>query len=423
MSRRKMGAMRAASVLLFGCLGLGCSSKAPAIGADPAPSASVASAASAAPPALAPSAVGSLGAAASASATATASADATALGVPEPPFKGNGNLELSPDGQRFAVTFDGGVLVAPVVGGASVVIPRSMKGSAAVSDMAFSDDASRLALGSGDGSAEILDALSGASLAKLKSPGTPGYVSAVAFSHDGSLLAVSGEHIDLWEIAGKRVVCKAEANNVAQVAFAADGRSFSATGSSRYVTSDASDCHTLAEGSLDTGGTFPSVLSPDGAFVASSEAAGHELNVYATRPFARRGKLPGASSCEDHVGQIRFSDKGALLSAGNNHWVRTYEPKTFRRIGAWQADPQAIPSQIAFFPDGRRFVLVPEKGAPEVFDLKTQKAVCQLQITGHRPSTLEVTATGAFVVGVTPDAVVVWDAATCAKMRDVAPAP
>lgn len=377
---------------------------------SPAPSAS-ATAAITAEPAItaAPSA--------SPSASTTAGAAAKPAKPPSPPSFAGAQLEWRSDGQRLFIIAGKKSMIVPVPSGPAIELPESPE---AITTASFSKDGAILAVGHDKAITILFDAGSGKRIAELRGEGeSPSDVHAIVFSKDGAQVAIAGARVELWEVASRKRVCAVDSSYMWSLAFAPDGKWFAGTGSHQYAAWSTQKCAKLEEGDLETGGTFPSTISEDAAFVASAEGAGHALRVYSTRPFKRRANLPGASSCQDHVGGIRFSPSGALVSSGGGHWIRTYEPKTLRPRASWKAAPKPPPALYTVFHDGIRFAHVPEVGPITIVDMRSKKTLAEMVV--EQLATLDVAPDDAHIATVTDQVITIWDTKTGKEVRSVKP--
>jgi WD40 repeat protein len=361
-------------------------------------------------------------AALSGSATASASPSAGAAAKPPkdagpPKFSATTSVDFRPDGQALFVASGTRGLIVPLPSGATIELPQ---GPSSAVTSAFSHDGAILAVGYDKRVTILYDTSSGARLAEIHGGGDSYTdVHTIEFSHDDKRVAVAGGRVELWDVKGRKMLCSADAMYMWSLAFSPDGKWFAGTGSHRYEAWDTTACKMLDEGSLQTGGTFPSTISPDAAFVASAEGDGHDLVVYKTRPFKRRAKLPGASSCQDHVGGLRFSPSGVLFSSGNGHWIRTYDTKTLRPRLSWKEPKKGAPERISMLDDGVRALVGPESGPLSIVDMKTGKTVVEIAV--DHPLTLGLSPDDAHLASVSEKALTIWDVKTGKEIRSVKP--
>jgi WD40 repeat protein len=327
-------------------------------------------------------------------------------------------LAWSPDGHLVAAAAEKRVIVIPLPNGSPIEINLD---SATLTQLAFSPDGARLAAGDREGKVFVVEAKTGASVATFTPKDDREDVRGLRFSPDGTKLAGAARQVHLWSVAERREICTADDSYIDGFAFSAKGDRFSGAGAVQWASWQLADCKRLAHQDLATGGTFPGVISPDGAFVAASEGDGHGLNVYTTEPWARRASLPGAASCEDHVTILGFGPDGALLSSGSGRWVRTYKPRTFQHVGAWQAGKVAPPAWVTFFHDGRRFLAVAEDGAVSAVSLATQKV--DYTLDAKSPQVIEVSPDDAYIAAATDDALLVWEAKEGQRLKKLVPSP
>ncbi len=230
------------------------------------------------------------------------------------------SVAYSPDGQTVATgSFDRTVKLWNVRTGeqrATLTRPRM-----AVFAVAFSPDGRTLAAGTGHlktpipaGELVLWDVSApGGAARELAVVPAASAVQAVAFSLDGKLVAAGGgEAINLWDVAGKRVVrsLTGQWERVTSVAFAPNGR-------------------ILASGSIDAAIRLWDVES--GRLLAK----------------LRDGGDPGLSD------SVSFSPDGTrLAAAASNGEVRLWDPASQRLLVKWNAHQEQV-HQLAFSPDGR----------------------------------------------------------------------
>jgi hypothetical protein len=171
----------------------------------------------------------------------------------------------------------------------------------------------------------------------------------------------------------------------------------------------------------ETGGTFGSVLSPDGSWLAASEDSGHGLTVFATSPFKRKGKnYARASSCEDHVNPVRFSRNGQLLLVtGAAHWFKAFRVGTFSQIGTWTALPRHIPQELYPFDDGTHVIAEWEDGSVKLIDTKNAKQEMPIEIRG--PLRFSLSPDSRWFVGLTENKAIVFETSSGKQVHSLDP--
>lgn len=129
----------------------------------------------------------------------------------------------------------------------------------------------------------------------------------------------------------------------------------------------------------DTGGTFATVLSPDGRWAAASTAAGHGLTVYQTHPFRVLRKLGTAPDCQNHVSCAFSSDGRTLHGAAGQAWSKTFAAGTWRVVRAANPGKGAKDTYTSLSEDGQ-IGLRGESPRVELFDTKTKGAIGSLDV-------------------------------------------
>ena len=226
------------------------------------------------------------------------------------PIGGVHAIAFSQNGALVAATGDRGAAVWNVRTGARTrTVTVGPHGS---TDVAFSPDGTRLAVGEADNAIKLVGLRTGAT-GLLSTHGTPGDVD---FSPDGRLLASASLDgtVTIWDVASRRALRKLKGGAVA---------------------------------------AFSVAFSPDGKLVAVGDNSG---NVVLWDP--TRGTRVGSPLVAHNGGvvQVRFSPDGrALATAEFDGNLRLWNVTTRKLIGA------PLPSgpgggSVAFFPDGRQLL-------------------------------------------------------------------
>jgi hypothetical protein len=131
----------------------------------------------------------------------------------------------------------------------------------------------------------------------------------------------------------------------------------------------------VAEGDAlgtETGGTFGTIVSPDGRWVAAASEAGHALRVWRTLPWKSVAMLGRAPDCANHL-QIAFSADGkTLLGSAGEAWSKTFETGTWRVTRAQKKGDKYAYTQLS--EDGQT-ALREHAGSVEVVRVKGRKVV------------------------------------------------
>jgi WD40 repeat protein len=285
---------------------------------------------------------------------------------------------------------------------------------------ALSPDGGMIAAATQAGAVVLHDARTGKLLAQLQGPAASplaGEINMLVFSHDGALLAVAGEQLHLYDTATRTQVCEVSTRYF-EAAFTPDGKKLAATMNGTHGLYDTKDCRELALGSSETGGTFGSTLSPDGALVVSAAADGHELELQSTQPFRIvKGVLASAKSCEDHVMPGVTDDGKVIYANGSGHWYKSFDAGSRQPIAKWKADDKDVPTGITSFNDGQHIVARFESGKVLIIDARKGATVCEIE--GAADSYVWPSPDGKLVASAVGPVVKVWDAATCKLVHTI----
>lgn len=145
----------------------------------------------------------------------------------------------------------------------------------------------------------------------------------------------------------------------------------------------------------DTGGTFATVLSPDGRWAAASTAAGHGLTVYQTHPWRVLRKLGTAPDCQNHVSCVFSIDGRTLHGAAGQAWSKTFAVGSWRVVRAANLGKGAQDAYTALSEDGQ-IGLRGESPRVELFDTKTKGAVGSLDVAADQ--TVRLSPDGRWIV-------------------------
>jgi WD40 repeat protein len=249
-----------------------------------------------------------------------------------------GVCAISPDGSRFAVcTNDGVVSVWDWAEGHAIAHIRPP--GVGVHAIAFSPDARLVATGGGEGRVRIWDAATGGEIAPAA--GHAGPVLAVAVSPDGCRVATAGRDgtVRLWDArtaAEERVLMRA-IGPVHAVAFSADGRLVAAGGWDRKVT--------VVDAATGEIRSVSAELTDDVRAIAFS--AGGTATSVAAAP----SKCPPGHT--DRVTATATCDGGrTIVSASWDGTVRRWDAATGRETGRVE-DADVEFTALALSPGGR----------------------------------------------------------------------
>lgn len=224
-----------------------------------------------------------------------------------------------------------------------------------------SRDGRLLALGSDDGTVQLLDLRSG----RLRTlPERRGEVLRMAFTPDGGTLVTSSSdgELTLWDVAEGRVRERLPAHGAAVwgLQVAADGRTlYSASIDARALVWDLTGDRRL-DRPFDPGPEFSTfdgdrtprglAVSPDGRRLAVTQADGtvELLDTRALTPARRFRALRGWAAA------VAFSPDGRLIAAtGKDGRVTLWDARTLRATGELRGLPRRHAQAIAFSGDGR----------------------------------------------------------------------
>ncbi|MEV0615448.1 protein kinase [Nonomuraea sp. NPDC050404] len=279
-------------------------------------------------------------------------------GLETPSGSYDGPLVFSPDGRLLALPGDGEVRVWNVA-------ERRLAGSYPLKDpghgLAFSQDGRVLRYLSGTGSVVSLD------VSGLPAPSDDGHVA--AFSGNGRVAAKEvGNAIELTDTEKRRQLGRIAA--AGDLAFDAGGRLLAVAGDPVTVWEVAGGRQVAA---IDAGGDVPAVaLSPDGRTLAT--ARGRTLETWDVQEGRRIKAYEGAGDLA-----MAFSPDGSTLAAGVNLLnLRTGQVTPLDLTGG------AAPTALAFSPDGRRLAFGLEGGRVLLVNVRERKPIGTIE-TGAAP--------------------------------------
>ncbi|MGW3347993.1 protein kinase domain-containing protein [Nonomuraea rubra] len=313
-------------------------------------------------------------------------------GLETTPGASAGPLVFSPDGRLLALPGDGEVRVWNVA-------ERRLAGSYPLQDpghgLAFSSDGHQLRYLSGTGSVVSLD------VSGLPAPSDDGHVA--AFSGNGRVAAKEvGNAIELTDTEERRKLGRIAA--AGDLAFDAGGRLLAVAGDPVTVWEVAGGRQVSA---IDAGGDVPAVaLSPDGGTLAT--ARGTLLETWEVRTGRRIKAYAGAGDLA-----LAFSPDGSTLAAGPN----LLDLPT-GRITPLDLTDGAAPTALAFSPDGGRLAIALDAGRVLLWDVHEREPIGTIE-TGSAPVDELRFSPGGDLLAVDAGRTSLWDTAALREVGQV----
>jgi WD40 repeat protein len=310
---------------------------------------------------------------------------------------------------------------------ASGAIPR---GSFAV---AFGPDSRMLAYASGDEGVKkrhlvalarhdvkVIDLATGAELLCLE--GHEGGIYDIAFSGDGRRIAAVGVHggMKVWDAAtGREVFARTEP--IGGVVFShGGGRVVAAVQKGIKVWDATSGRELLAFGEARFAGL---AVSPDGGLIATEQDDTGEVVLWdATTGERRREVCKRQTGSRARLCRLAFTPDGRTLAVADGA-VRLWDVDSGREIGRVGA-PTDAGNRVAFSPDGRRLVSVPQSALDlpatlKVFDVATGREVLSLPGHGSIITSIAFSPDGNKIASASLTEVKVWDGTPLASTPEV----
>ncbi|GAA4991671.1 WD40 repeat protein [Nonomuraea thailandensis] len=313
-------------------------------------------------------------------------------GLETTPGASAGPLVFSPDGRLLALPGDGEVRVWNVA-------ERRLAGSYPLQNpghgLAFSSDGRQLRYLSGLGSVVSLD------VSGLPAPSDDGHVA--AFSGNGRVAAKEvGDAIELTDTEEHRKLGRIAA--AGDLAFDAGGRLLAVAGDPVTVWEVAGGRQVST---ITAGGDVPAVaLSPDGGTLAT--ARGTLLETWDVRTARRIKAYAGAGDLA-----LAFSPDGSTLAAGPN-----LLDLSTGRITPLDLSDGAAPTALAFSPDGGRLAIALDAGRVLLWDVREREPIGTIE-TGSAPVDELRFSPGGDLLAVDAARTSLWDTAALREVGQV----
>jgi eukaryotic-like serine/threonine-protein kinase len=276
-------------------------------------------------------------------------------------------VDYSPDGRFYAA---GGLLGAVYVGAVGATEPPRVvfEHKGLVSCVRFSPSGTRLATGSYDGTAALIDLRAGGNVSSL--PAHPNYVSWVSFDPAETRVATSCDDsvVRVWSLKDHALVLAFEGpkTRIPHHAFDVEGRELAMAcldGTCRVW-----DCATKNSRVLriaDAGVIRAVEYSPDGRMLATA-GADRSVSVWDARTLQLVTALPGHTR---EIYSVAWSPHGDMLASGDRSGqIRLWDVSAAECIAVLPAFESGV-AALGFSPDGRHLAAVGLRTSIKFWDL------------------------------------------------------
>jgi WD40 repeat protein/DNA-binding SARP family transcriptional activator len=286
-------------------------------------------------------------------------------------------VAYSPDGEHLVAVGGSGPHVT-ILDAHTGRLERTWVAQDPVFGLDWSEDGTRIATGSPDGTAIVWDAQTGEKQLVLR--GHAGGVALVSFSPDGTRLLTGGADgtARVWDITPDgtaEAFGSAGGDQPTSVVFSPDGASLMTTGGGGGMLWDAASGepvkvfpHTWGQAAFDDDGSTVATLSEGATLWATS--SGEEI-----------ATLPGSRRVD---GSVAFSSHGSAIAAGiGDAKVRVWDAASGRILGTFggpliQGD---WTYGVALSPDGRLVASIDQRAVLRVWDVASTKEI--LKVHAH----------------------------------------
>jgi WD40 repeat protein len=263
----------------------------------------------------------------------------------------------------------------------------------------------------------------GATIATLTSAkGGAGIVGA-GFDASGARLALVSDHVRVYDVAKDTLVADvpmgypaADEPGFLHVTFDPSGKYvlLSSVGVAAYDLTTLKPLATTLD--TDTGGTFATVVSPDGRFVAAASEDGHALRVWHTISWAPIATLGHVTDCANHFNVIAFVQGGKrLVGVANALNLKVYDTSTWKAVVT--STNKDVAGASAFSDDGSIAFTIDGSGKGTAYETATAKIVGAFV---HPVSALTPSLDGAFAIDHEGATLALYDARTGSELTTFA---